>query len=356
MSEFDNTYMHYEDIPLLGGNLLEFLELDPDSTLNPNFTSNPAVSDCGFNENGLSFGEEIKIDEDFKVLQGLLETPVDYPAYNKQNDYNKPFSPGSDSGLSSPGSAWDVDDRLSPSPDILSLDQMYDPITPTDNDHNSDSSFHVFTNVLPELSGLDMSSAFGTYSDQIIPRHVTTQPLLEDSSIGSSGNSFSSVAQTNIEVIVPETKELLDELGIEVEPFTASPESNYKLESLPRPTCAGVNNTFSFEGKCEVIPYILKTDISAVDCVSESNKPKGGRKRKICSVQERKERKREQNKNAATRYRERKRSQMAKRDGELKALKDKNTSLKDETNRINREIDYLRELLLEVYRLKGLVA
>jgi len=47
---------------------------------------------------------------------------------------------------------------------------------------------------------------------------------------------------------------------------------------------------------------------------------------------------------------------MAKRDGELKALKDKNTSLKDETNRINREIDYLRELLLEVYRLKGLVA
>lgn len=366
MSEFDNTYMHYEDIPLLGGNLLEFLELDPGSTLNPNFTSNPAVSDCGYNENGLSFGEEIKIDEDFKVLQGLLETPVDYPAYSKQNDYNKPFSPGSDSGLSSPGSAWDsglsspgsvwdADDRLSPSPDILSLDQIYDPIKPTDNDLNADSSFHVFTNVLPELSGLDMSSAFGTCSDQIIPRHLTMQPLLEDTSIGCSGNSFSSVAQTNVEVIVPETKELLDELGIEVEPLAAAPESNYNLESLPQATGTGVNNAFSLDSKCEVIPYVIKTDISAVDCVSESNKPKGGRKRKICSVQERKERKREQNKNAATRYRERKRSQMAKRDGELKALKDKNTSLKDETNRINREIDYLRELLLEVYRLKGLV-
>ena len=49
MSEFVNTYMHYEDIPLLGGNLLEFLELDPGSTLDPIF---PAVDDCGYNDKG----------------------------------------------------------------------------------------------------------------------------------------------------------------------------------------------------------------------------------------------------------------------------------------------------------------
>jgi len=363
MSEFDNTYMHYEDIPLLGENLLEFLELDPVSTLDPSFTTNPTVGDCRYNEKGLSSGEEIKIDDDFKILHGFLEPPVQYPAFHKQNDY-KPFSPGSDSGLSSPGSVWDSDGRFTPSPDILSIDQTFDQNTPLDN--VADTSFPLLTDALPELSGLDMSNAFGNYTVQSHPiddriEDVAIQTFTADAamvgSYSSVENPFSGVIDRNTEVIVPETKELLDELGIEVETYTIpSVQNSYKLIPVQQATDVSVTNVISIGSKSNVIPYIIKTDIPAVDCVTESSKPKGGRKRKICSTQERRERKREQNKNAATRYRERKRSEMAKRDDELKALKEKNSSLKDETNRINREIDYLRELLVEVYRLKGLIA
>ena len=299
------------------------------------------------------------------MLEGLLEIPGINPVCQKQNDF-KPFSPGSDSGLSSPGSVWDVDDRFSPSPDVLSLDQTYEPNQPVEN-----VSDHLFTNVLPELSGLDMTNAFRngpvlSDNNQSIERSesgiedMTMEPIHEGDLTSrisyntTSTNHITNVVDCNTQIIVPETKELLDELGIKVAPY-APPVKDYKVIFMPQSTDVGNKKVISIENENKVAPYIVATNISAVDCVSESSKPKGGRKRKICSVQERRERKREQNKNAATRYRERKRKEMANREGQLQALKDKNTSLKDETNRVNREIDYLRELLVEVYKLKGLI-
>jgi len=355
MSEFANTYMHYEDIPLLGGNLLEFLELDPGSNLNTNFTSSPTVDDCGYIDRGLLSGEEIRIDQDLKMLEGLLDIPT-VPSTQSSPVHYKPHSPGSgsDSGLSSPGSAWDVhDDRFSPSPDILSLDQTFEPsISAAENDNGR--SYQLF-NVLPELSGIDMTTAFGngpdfntSFYENVDPLKVTTvaEPIHDatEGYVYSTTSPMAGVESSN--TLVPETKELLEELGIKVE----TPVENCQFIPVP-----SADRKIDSGEKVSVPPYTVATD-NAVDCVSESNKHKGGRKRKICSVQERRERKREQNKNAATRYRERKRSELSKRDAQLNALKDKNASLKDESNRINREIDYLRELLVEVYKLKGVIS
>jgi len=357
MSEFVNTYTHYEGMPLLGGNLLEFLELDSaPTTLN---STTPAVNniDCGLQNQGLLPREEIEIDQDLKVLEGLLDFHGDSAAgqstYNniKPVDY-KPYSPssGSDSGLSSPGSAWG--DRFSPSPDILTLDQAYEPSNAA---FNGGEQYHLFENALPELSSIDMTNAFGSTADfsyqQAPPQNAVP------------------IDQPMCKTEAPETEALLEELGIQLEeqapstqPTPAEAAVNFEVPAFDNiqlievPQASNViqlNFVENYEPPTKVVAPSSTAPV--VDNVSESTKPKSGRKRKITSAEERKERKREQNKTAATRYRERKRSEMLKRDEQLNALKAKNTSLKDEKNRVHREIDYLRELLVEVYKLKGVI-
>lgn len=366
MSEFVNTYMPYEGIPLLRGNLLEFLELDPVPSINSNL--NPAVSDCGLQNQGLLPGENIEIDQDLKVLEGLLDFHGDTAAGQSNNNKSfdfKPYSPssGSDSGLSSPGSAWG--DRLSPSPDILSLDQTHEPSNTPDNG-SSNEQYHLFENALPELSGIDMANAFGNQADfNYHPSGVAEMEVLPMYEVAAPATTSSPVH---------ETEALLEELGIRLDPTPDTVElapqlpseasqneidftpalNNIQLIQVPShpSNVDGMIKVNYIESKPQVIE---RTATNAVDCVSESSKPKSGKKRKITSIEERKERKREQNKTAATRYRERKRSEMLKRDEHLAALKTKNTTLKDEKNRIHREIDYLRELLVEVYKLKGVI-
>jgi len=348
MSEFVNTYTHYEGMPLLGGNLLEFLEHDSaPTTLN---STTPAVNiDCGLQNQGLLPGEEIEIDQDLKVLEGLLDFHGDSAA--GQSTYNtitpvdyKPYSPsgGSDSGLSSPGSAWG--DRFSPSPDILTLDQAYEP---SSSAAFNGEQYHLFENALPELSSIDMTNAFGITADFSYQAPQQAVPIDKP------------MCKTE----APETEALLEELGIQLEDQAAPAEAvnfevpafnNIQLIEVPQASnVIQLNFVENYEPPTKVVA--LSSTAPVVDCVSESSKPKSGRKRKITSAEERKERKREQNKTAATRYRERKRSEMLKRDEQLNALKAKNTSLKDEKNRVHREIDYLRELLVEVYKLKGVI-
>lgn len=79
------------------------------------------------------------------------------------------------------------------------------------------------------------------------------------------------------------------------------------------------------------------------------------RKMKSLSTKEKKERKRAQNKSAATRYREKKRSEFQTVDAQMKTQEEKNRSLKDKVNQITREMQYLKDLLIEVYRTKGII-
>lgn len=77
--------------------------------------------------------------------------------------------------------------------------------------------------------------------------------------------------------------------------------------------------------------------------VSYSVKPK-------VKTPQQKMRKREQNKDAATRYRVKKRGEQEQLNGQCKDLEKVNKELKDQVNSLSKEIDYLKNLMLEVYK------
>lgn len=70
--------------------------------------------------------------------------------------------------------------------------------------------------------------------------------------------------------------------------------------------------------------------------------------------QERKMRKKQQNKDAATRYRQKKKAEATTVDSEVQGLEDRNTSLKESVESMTKEISYLKDLLVEVYQARGL--
>ena len=66
------------------------------------------------------------------------------------------------------------------------------------------------------------------------------------------------------------------------------------------------------------------------------------------SVAQKKERKKEQNKTAALRYRQRKRVEKVGADGQREVLEAKNTTLKAEVQSLENELNYLKKLWAEV--------
>uniref|UniRef100_A0A1B6E4Z1 BZIP domain-containing protein n=1 Tax=Clastoptera arizonana TaxID=38151 RepID=A0A1B6E4Z1_9HEMI len=71
--------------------------------------------------------------------------------------------------------------------------------------------------------------------------------------------------------------------------------------------------------------------------------------------EEKKIRKKEQNKNAATRYRMKKKAEVEEILGEEKSLMDKNEQLKTDMHELAREIKYLKSLMKDVFKAKGLI-
>lgn len=85
------------------------------------------------------------------------------------------------------------------------------------------------------------------------------------------------------------------------------------------------------------------------------------RKRKICEkdnvagdITDKKLRKKIQNKTAALRYRQKKKIEKVTVVDEVQVLEERNTQLKDQVDSISREIKYLKDLMSEVQKAKGL--
>uniref|UniRef100_A0A023GBB8 Putative activating transcription factor of chaperone n=2 Tax=Amblyomma triste TaxID=251400 RepID=A0A023GBB8_AMBTT len=101
---------------------------------------------------------------------------------------------------------------------------------------------------------------------------------------------------------------------------------------------------------------------SGLDSASGSKAPSHKKKRIVkrrsrtsADKGSRKERKRLQNKDAATRYRQKKKQEFGKIEEELAALSATNISLQSEAQRITNEISYLKGLMRELFRAKGLI-
>ncbi|XP_066903419.1 activating transcription factor of chaperone isoform X1 [Halyomorpha halys] len=80
------------------------------------------------------------------------------------------------------------------------------------------------------------------------------------------------------------------------------------------------------------------------------------RTRPYPSVEERKARKKEQNKNAATRYRQKKKQEIEVILSEERELQEKNESLKAEVEEVQREIKYLKSLMRHMFKAKGIIS
>lgn len=78
-------------------------------------------------------------------------------------------------------------------------------------------------------------------------------------------------------------------------------------------------------------------------------------KRRVRSSEDKKSRKKEQNKNAATRYRQKKKAESEVVQGEERELQDKNDQLHVKCADIQREIKYLKSLMRDLYQAKGLL-
>lgn len=94
---------------------------------------------------------------------------------------------------------------------------------------------------------------------------------------------------------------------------------------------------------------------SAASSVSATTSRKKSKPYSRPAPEERKMRKKEQNKNAATRYRMKKKAEVEEVRNEEKKLEDRNKELKEELDDINREVKYLKSLMRDVYRKKGLI-
>jgi cyclic AMP-dependent transcription factor ATF-4 len=79
------------------------------------------------------------------------------------------------------------------------------------------------------------------------------------------------------------------------------------------------------------------------------------RKSKTRTSEDRKSRKKEQNKNAATRYRQKKKQEVEEILGEERALRNTNKDLHANYTDLKREIKYLKSLMRELYKAKGLL-
>lgn len=91
-------------------------------------------------------------------------------------------------------------------------------------------------------------------------------------------------------------------------------------------------------------PYDRPNSSDTCSVASSTSSPQKG---------DRKQKKRDQNKTAALRYRQRKRAEYDALDEECQCLEVRNRELKEKSDSIEREIQYVKDLLIEVYKARS---
>lgn len=149
----------------------------------------------------------------------------------------------------------------------------------------------------------------------------------------------------------------------------SSPASVAEIVTIDAQTCASPDH--EADDGCEddpmdadFMPEANGSDSeSGLDSHSGSDAPPPGKRKRTVQRRSRtsvdkgsrKERKRLQNKDAATRYRQKKKQEFGKIEEQVAALAATNASLHSEAQRITNEISYLKGLMRELFRAKGLI-
>lgn len=113
----------------------------------------------------------------------------------------------------------------------------------------------------------------------------------------------------------------------------------------------------SAEEMCDDPEWIpTSVQLSAPDCLKNGRK-RGGTIKPYSrpGIEEKRIRKKEQNKNAATRYRQKKKAEIEEILGEEKGLEEMNAELQLKVSDLSREIKYLKGLMRDLFKAKGLI-
>ena len=196
-----------------------------------------------------------------------------------------------------------------------------------------------------------------------LPQGYTAQDVLDCFSVSESNTE---ILDFDVDLLSPDalcaviTDEPLPQVTTECLDVVLSPVPSPVSQPIPAPV-----NTIGSELKSLLLasPICHTTTLSEIDADSDYRPEspqliKKGRKRtsKIVAPYskskknnvDKKERKKQQNKEAATRYREKKRHEGEEADKEFNELEMRNRELKDKVENISREINYLKNLLADV--------
>lgn len=217
------------------------------------------------------------------------------------------------------------------------------------------------------------------------PEGTTTTTSYESNyGLGNGGTNSSSCSPPVIWVEEPKTSQLLQEFEDVLTRALTPPDSpqqqgispTHQTQPFYHPTLVHLQppqpvhpplqqQELSNQSSVSEIDAIVAESFNSGDYASSSDSgyedpdwapvTSKNRTRPYPSLEERKARKKEQNKNAATRYRQKKKQEIEVILSEERELQEKNETLKAEVEEIAREMKYLKSLLRHMFRAKGMI-
>lgn len=120
------------------------------------------------------------------------------------------------------------------------------------------------------------------------------------------------------------------------------------------PSSNSCSSLSEYSSDQEWIPESIQTSSGCADRPAKSRK-RSAKPYTRLGPDDKKSRKKEQNKNAATRYRQKKKQEIEEILGEEKGLLDLHDDLDDKVTDLQREIKYLKGLMRDLFKAKGLI-
>lgn len=234
--------------------------------------------------------------------------------------------------------------------------------------HSTESILSVDGSDLVNLGDFEFTSSepgISSEPESVVTSEITDSPVSEES---SDGNLFANVDEilrklltTNKcivdTVIVTEEQvgptsplQSVPDVDMGSHPSVLSPGSD--LFEATTPVASLSEESLSNPSSPET-PVKKTVEISPTTCVKGNYyAPYPKDKPTKAKTPQQRKRKREQNKDAATRYRVKKREEQDVIAKELAGLEKDNGELKEQVNSLSKEIEYLKNLMLEVYKTK----
>ncbi|KYN01021.1 PREDICTED: activating transcription factor of chaperone isoform X1 [Cyphomyrmex costatus] len=181
-------------------------------------------------------------------------------------------------------------------------------------------------------------------NNQPIYNIIPTEQSLYVSNISRQWNT------DNIDSLSPLGGDVANELAV-VDEYVRS-----HTKDIPSPISPCSSNSSSTDDSIDDPDWSLETEkrTSLKQTVHDSSKHRH-KPYSRSSLEDKKVRKKEQNKNAATRYRQKKKQEIKEIQGEERELMEHNEELKEKMKNLQQEIKYLKGFMRDVFKAKGVL-